>query len=180
MTNQPVWRTLWSTDRSRLLIDETGVYDAELEICQEIEDSGESITCPDCDGSGIDCENVDCEYDRIDTGNTFEVFRICLERYKMVTSNGKTYMVPFKWNTGWLNNRADSPRHFEPWFYPHLGEVASSSGLTEQELVGFLCSDNPGELANAYEAIAGHFGFHEFDSEPMTLIEAEFDARWSK
>jgi hypothetical protein len=46
--SQPTWKTLWSTDDETLRIDETGVYDPELDVSQDDEDSNERYTYTVC------------------------------------------------------------------------------------------------------------------------------------
>lgn len=180
-TKQPSWKILYSTDCERVLIDETGVYSPEMEVCQEIFDSSESSTCKCCDGSGIECDNPDCEYGRVETGNKFEVFRFSLDRYKIVTwftfDTDRRYLVPFAYDTAsWKHPIKD----YQPWFKERLGSVSLTNGTTVKDIVDGLCSENPKDLAFAYSCIGGHFGFNEFDHAGLTLTEKELDDRWGK
>lgn len=184
MTNQPQWKTVYATDYSRLLVDETGVYVPELEINQEIHDSSEIIDCPHCKNLGIvvdDCPEY-CDDGKTENGNKFEVYRVCLERYKTVTVEGAldenenettvTHLVPFGYDENWTH----PARSYVPWF--DLSAVAASCGIERDELVSDLCSADPIDLARAYDAIAGYYGWHEFDQYPLTLTETELNKRW--
>jgi hypothetical protein len=153
MSIQPVWKRLWATDYSQLFIDETGVYAPELEYAQKIKED---------------------DYSQDESTAMFEVYRVSCERYRIVTVDAVQYLVPFGYTESWTHPVTS----YQPWFHDSLSAVASSSGLDEQELIGFLCSDNPGERANAYEAIYGHFGWYEGDQYPVTLTEAELNKRW--
>ena len=48
MTNQPTWKTIYDTDTDTLRVDETGVYDPELDVSQDDEDSGKRYTYTIC------------------------------------------------------------------------------------------------------------------------------------
>lgn len=169
--SQPIWKRLWSTDDTQLFVDTTGVYAPEIEVAEEIFDSATVSECPDCNGAGDDCDNVDCVAGEIDSGNRFQVFRISCERFK----KEGTYLVPERWESGWWRH---SIKDYEPWFAKDLGAVATFSAVGVDDLIGFLCSADPSDLASAYMAIAGYFGCHEFDSYPLDLSEKEVNARW--
>lgn len=61
---QPIWKTVWATDRSRLLEDTTGVYGHELEVAEEIDDENFELyryevpqlkRCPDHETAPCKC-----------------------------------------------------------------------------------------------------------------------------
>jgi hypothetical protein len=68
---QPKWREVAQTDFYRLLVDDTGVYDPEVEIADEIGDPG------------------------------FNLYRVELERFKTVIVGGTRYLVPIEWTEEW-------------------------------------------------------------------------------
>ena len=71
--SQPKWKTLTKSDYRTVFVDETGVYDPEMVIVQEIDDSDE-----------------------------VESFRFALERLRRYTDDdGSTYVVPFKYQPDW-------------------------------------------------------------------------------
>jgi hypothetical protein len=147
---QPVWRRVYATDDRQLFVDETGVYAPELEVAQEIDDEP--------------------------AAERFEVFRFSLDRLKVVTVDGASYLVSDKYAPDWPHPVAS----YVEWFAKHLPSVAATVGSTESDLISALTCEDPGTRAEAYEAICSHFGYHEFDSYPLTLSEDELNARWSK
>lgn len=151
MSNQPIWKLLWSTDYSALYTDETGVYPPELQIAQTDDDAG--ITY---------------------------VYRFPLDRCWQVTDDdGSTFLTDMNperaTRTGDPFKDLPYPlSHYVPWFRNDLGNVASSVGRSVAEIVGDLCSDDPSRLAHAYEDIGGYHGFDNFDSSPEEWTEHEF------
>jgi hypothetical protein len=73
-----------------------------------------------------------------------------------------------------------SPAQWQEWFVKNLNSVARSCGLTIVWLVTALCSDDPAQLAGAYSAIGGYYGFGEFDQYPLQMSEEELGERWSQ
>lgn len=150
--SRPVWRLEWATDYSALYIDETGVYAPELEILEEVFDA------PD--------------------DQRFLVFSASIERQKVVTETNPDGSV-----TQWLVPEAYKPewRHpissYPEWYVKHLADVATSCGIDsgEEEIREELCSDDPSERARAYESIAAHFGWENFDSYPLTISTKQAD-----
>jgi hypothetical protein len=69
--SQPKWIEKACTDFYRLLIDETGVYDPEVEIADEIGDG------------------------------RYQLFRVPLERFKTVIVDDTRYIVPAGYETSW-------------------------------------------------------------------------------
>lgn len=72
--SQPKWKLLWSTDYSAVFVDETGVYEPEMEIAQEYERKGKP---------------------------RFQLYRFPLDKQKAVRRNGRVYIVPAKWDETW-------------------------------------------------------------------------------
>jgi len=154
--SQPVWKTIYNTDHSLLKEDTTGVYPPELEIAQEYED----------------------ESARGGRRTKFMLYQVPLERQKLVPHEkveGKYYLVPFKWDPSWSH----PVKNYEEWFVKDLKSVAQSMGTSLEELVDALCSDDPKDLAFAYEAIGGHHGYDNFDSSPIILTENKLNKRWA-
>lgn len=152
--SQPVWKQVWATDYSALYEDTTGVYDAELEIAQEYE--GKPYTTRYC------------------------VYRLSLDRLKVVHEGPNSYLVPHKYNSTWPHPVAS----YEEWFSDSLAAVARSFtyGDDKEEDIGAclvedLCGTDISARACAYEAIGGYHGFDNFDSYPLDLSEEEWDER---
>jgi hypothetical protein len=151
--SQPKWKTVYTTDESRLRVDTTGVYPPELELADEIFDAPAK--------------------------ERFEVFTIQLERQKLVRDDEdpmKFYLVPAKYEKDWPHPVSS----YEEWFVKDLPSVAESAGMDIEELVKLLTSDEPKDLAYGYETIAGHWGKHEFDQYPIRLSEKQLNKRFSK
>lgn len=100
------------------------------------------------------------------------VYRVSLERYKL-SSTG--HLVPFKYNPTWPYPE-DS---YIEWFDKDLEQISSFAGITREELVTALCSDNAMARASACETLAQYFGWEEFDSYPLHLSESELEERYS-
>ena len=59
-----------------------------------------------------------------------------------------------------------------------LEDVARSADQDPEELTDAFESDEPMERAFAYVTWAGHYGWHEFDSYPLTLTRLEVEKRY--
>lgn len=133
-----MWRTLWETDCETLRIDETGVYDPELDVRQDDENSGRTYT-----------------------------YTVCLERLYRVEDDDSVYYVTRTIAEGYkAGTLPHAISCYKEWFYDDLASVANSIGSTRASLLALLCSENPSDLANAYYAIAEHHGWDNFDSDP--------------
>lgn len=62
------------------------------------------------------------------------------------------------------------------WF--ETAPVASYIGMQESALIALFCSDNPIDLARAYEAVTSHYGVYELDQDPLTLTYKEAQVRY--
>lgn len=60
-----------------------------------------------------------------------------------------------------------------------LNDVARDAGQNPKELKRAFESDDPMQRAWAYETWAGHYGWHEFDSYPLTLTCVETSKRYN-
>jgi hypothetical protein len=101
----------------------------------------------------------------------FLVHRFSLERKSLY----KGRIIPFG-----FHKRADLPHpigQYEEWYSKDLGSVASSAGTTKARLARDLTSADPLRRFWAYYAIGGHYGFDNFDSDPLDLSEKEFEKR---
>lgn len=120
MTDQPTWRTVYATDYSALFVDETGVYDPELQIAQEYEDE--------------------------DGDQRWQVYRFPLDRLWTVDdpeSDLRPYLVTVD------PKRTDLPHpitNYVPWFAKYLHSVAQSVGSSVADLQSALTCDDPGVL----------------------------------
>ncbi len=156
--SQSDWELVYATDYSALYRDKTGVYAPELKIAQ---------TCDDVDE------------DDIEDTSAF-VYRFSLKRCWRVTEQNDdgttttflTDMDPAR--------EAELPHplcSYVPWYAKHLKSVADSVGMPVAELTDMLCSDDPRQLAHAYECIGGHSGYDNFDTPPEEWTATEF-AEW--
>jgi hypothetical protein len=59
-----------------------------------------------------------------------------------------------------------------------LEDVAKTVDADPEELKEAFESDNPIERANAYSDWAGHYGWHEFDQDPLLLTKTEVEKRY--
>jgi len=59
------------------------------------------------------------------------------------------------------------------WFGKREQLKSVEDTCDHQQLVFDLCSNNAIKLASAYLSLIGHYGAHEFDSEPCTLSKSE-------
>jgi hypothetical protein len=148
--SQPQWRRVWATDYSQLFVDETGVYAPELEVAQEIDDAPRA--------------------------ERFQVFRFSLDKLKIVRRDGEDHLVCDRYRAEWPH-----PVHtYVEWFAKDLKSVAATVGTTKAELIVALTGDDINARAGAYESIASHHGYNNFDDYPLTMSEKELNARWSK
>ena len=150
--SQPDWKLLWSTDDTAVFVDQTGTYDPEMVVAQEYE---------------------------TERGKTrFVVGRFSLEQYQIVADYfGKhDYLVPAKWDRSWPHPASD----YEPWFANRLESVARSCGEDVSDLIDNLTSDDPNDLARAYQDLVGYFGLENFDSSPDSMSEDEFNEHVEK
>jgi len=169
---QPIWIEVYRTDSSRLRIDITQQYDPELDLFEE--------TTWD-------------EQPRGEHG--FEVHTVLLERYKIwpqtafphdlfrlewhghgepvARRRSTDVLVPFKYDP---ETWKGSPEDREPWF--DIQGAASSAGLDVNELVEWLCGDDPRELAGAYEILADAHGRDNFDHTPIQFDDEDQLIRW--
>jgi hypothetical protein len=148
--SQPKWKLVYATDYSAVFEDETGVYPPEMEIASEYEDRRERTR--------------------------FMLHRFPLDPLKKVKRDGKTYIVSWRWAPEWPHPIKD----YEDWFIKDLGDVARSIGSTKEELINALTSEDPKELAWAYEAIGGYHGLDNLDSHPLDLSEKNLEERIEK
>jgi hypothetical protein len=81
-------------------------------------------------------------------------------------------------NARWLVYRLDLDIGVPRW--GHIEDVASSSGASEGELKKDFESSDPKRRANAYMDWAGHYGWREFDSYPLSLTKQETEKRYGR
>ena len=150
--SQPEWQLLSSTDCTALYVDTTGVYPPELAVADEVDHDDEDIEA-----------------------TAAIVHRFPLERCWVVDREEASLLVSAD------PHRAHELPHpvssYVPWFVSSLRQVAESAGTAPKDLSDALCSDDPIELAMAYEAIGGYCGYDNFDAEPQEWTASEF-AEW--
>jgi hypothetical protein len=79
-------------------------------------------------------------------------------------------------NARWTVYRVDLDQSVPSW--GSLNDVARSAGQNPKELKRAFESDDPMQRAWAYVTWAGHYGWHEFDSYPLTLTCVETAKRY--
>jgi hypothetical protein len=79
---------------------------------------------------------------------------------------------------GILSDNEFHPEH-PAWFADSLDRIASCVGVEHFEIVRQLCSENPIERAQAYQAIGDYHGFINLDHDPVTDFDrSEIEARY--
>lgn len=115
-----------------------------------------------------------CECEKLfpnEDGTAWEVQRFILERCKLV--NG--LLIPFRYDESWPH----PAEQYSEWFNADLAGIASYIGVTTEELQSMFCSDNPLELARAYESLGEYHGFDNLDAYPLFFKNrAEVEARY--
>lgn len=125
--------------------DKTGVYEEEAELLL-----------------------VDDEQDE---NSTYTVYRIMLERSKLIDG----YLVPFRYDRTWTHPL----ERYDEWFHERLNDVASSIGSTKEELERALISADPLVRADAYRAIGDYHGWENLDPSPLTgLTRKDMEERY--
>lgn len=100
------------------------------------------------------------------------VYRIVLDPLKL-SPDGK--LIPANYDETWPHPIAD----YTEWFDRDIDKVASSIGISREEFIEALISDNPMARASAYEALAHYHGWDNFDSYPLHfLTREELEARY--
>lgn len=169
---QPIWIEVYRTDHSRLRIDITQQYDPELDLFEEMywdeQPRGEH---------GFEVHTIDLERYKIWRQTAFprDLFRSEWRGRGEPRSrrHSTDVLVPFKYDPDtWVGD----PASREPWF--DIANAADSAGIDTNELVEWLCSDDPRQLATAYEVLVGHYGKMEFDQGPIQFDNEDQLNRW--
>lgn len=122
------------------------------------------------DRTGVYEEEVQFLTPMID--GTFHVYRFPIGRLRLVDG----YLVSRRYRAFWPHPL----ERYDEWFHRDLGEVASSIGTSKEDLERRFTVENPLQRASAYEAVAEHFGWENFDSYPLRLTLAEVKKRFRK
>jgi hypothetical protein len=81
---------------------------------------------------------------------------------------------------GILSDNRFHPEH-AAWFADDLEDVAHGIGADVDTLITDLCSEDPIDLAVAYQAIADYHGYENFDSYPLTFTSRrEVEERYAR
>jgi hypothetical protein len=150
--SQPEWQLISSTDCTALYVDTTGVYPPELAIVDEVHHDDEDIEA-----------------------TAAIVYRFPLERCWIVDREEVSLLVSVDPHSA--QDRPHPIARYIPWFASDMRTIAESAGIAPKDLTDALCSDDPVELAMAYEAIGGYCGYDNFDAEPQEWTASEF-ADW--
>jgi len=136
-------------------IDETGVYDPEVELLGVIEEN--------------DCGEA----------SRWVVYRFSLERCTFedgILSNNKFHKDHAAWFAEPECKRAERPQDTT-----YLSKVAECMGMDLETLQTLFCSDNPIERAEAYRCVGEYHGFGNLDSYPLTLTDGtEVEQRYAE
>jgi hypothetical protein len=75
---------------------------------------------------------------------------------------------------------SDNPFHpaYPVWYADDIEAICQSMDSSPTRLIAYLCSDEPVLRAMAYQEIAGHFGWGEFDHYPLQLTRTEAKRRF--
>lgn len=183
-TKQPIWKTLHTLgDLGCIYADETSVYPPELEIWDEYEpELREKFSDDECnsfdDVRDDWCRATRAQHRREAGGTGEEVTTKACDSFTVDRHNRKRFKV-YRVVLDQLDRRQlpDGSSTVDEWFGDDLDSVASSAGTTRQALVDDLCSDDPVKRWGAYYSVGSHFGWDNFDSEPLDLSERELQAR---
>jgi len=76
---------------------------------------------------------------------------------------------------------SDNPYHpaHAAWFADDIRSVAETFSEEPDDLIGYLCSDDPLERARGYECLLGYYGAAEFDSYPVEFVREEVEERYA-
>ena len=152
------WKTLYVTDQDWLRASREG-DEVVLEHAEEV-------------GEYEDDEGF--------TQGKFQIYRFDIEKWKLVSDPSdplRAYLVPESYDPkSWPHPLSD----YEAWFAQrdNLQSVAQSAGYGAVELAEAFTSNDPRIRTEAYQAVAGHFGYAEFDDDPLEATEPVLDARW--
>lgn len=168
VTAQPKWKFLanlgdadpLANDGLFLYVDETGVYSPELERL------------------ALHYESANAE----EGERKYLIHRICLDTLKIVVvpdadnpNVSVSYLVPAAWDTSW-----PYPGHqYDEWFHEDLSSVADTMDTTVEALRAAFTSDDPKQRAWAYQRVADHHGWENFDSYPLECSEKEVLERYT-
>jgi hypothetical protein len=121
---------------------------------------------------GFEAERLEPVSDEADPNPKWVVHRVCLNQCKLVDG----VLVSANYDSSWPH-----PLHsYEEWFARDLDKIAETTGTTETELVGALCSDEGPRRAWAYQCIEDYHGWGNLDPEPRFLTRSEVEARYTR
>ena len=156
VTNQPKWKLAANlgdvnpVDYGGLFVftDETGVYPPEMARLEPPADD---------DDSGV-----------------WELLRVTLDRCTDSMNGDRRIISDNKYHPemqAWFGFRdADRPQD------SCITDVARSSDIALDDLIGLLCSDDPLRLAEGYRAILDYHGWDNGDAYPLTMARVEAEA----
>jgi hypothetical protein len=90
----------------------------------------------------------------------------------------RTILEPHTYINGVLSDNKYHPES-PVWYADDLDRVCECCDRDRSEMIDALCGSDPMAKAGAYEALAGYFGWHEFDHYPLTLTPAEAEERYA-
>lgn len=100
------------------------------------------------------------------------VYRFGLDRLKLVDG----YLVPINYEPSWPHPL----ERYDEWFADSIPKMAESVSLSADELREMFTSEDPLELARAYEILGGYHGFENLDSDPLSLTHEQVEKQFKE
>jgi hypothetical protein len=185
-TAQPKWRCIANLgdvnplDHGGLFLyrDTTGQYDEEMEKIELGDEDPEKGDEYLVFRVVLDrCQVVLAEPDEAVDLCLAERFDPAMAKTPNYTRHHFGYLVDYALGSsvGGLDNLPHPLRAYDEWFHRDLHKVAESLGneTTYLGLVQAFCSPDAMQRAWAYQAVADHYGWDNFDSCPLTLTKKE-------
>lgn len=118
---------------------------------------------------GFEADKLDAPEDCDVPGATWQSFRVLLERQKLVRDGNHVYLVPFAYKESWTHPVSQYPE----WYVESLDKVADSMGTSRIEIETALCSEDPAQLAWAYQCIGDYHGWANLDHDYRMMTKKE-------
>ena len=106
---------------------------------------------------------------------THQVYRIILDLMFLLDG----HLIPLSIHQASLTHSLPHPiKDYIEWFDKDIKSIESCMGMKTGEYIKMFCSNDPLELARAYEALYDYCGWENGDSYPLTLTEEEAEKRY--
>ena len=100
------------------------------------------------------------------------VYRFELECLKLVGG----FLVPMRYDPSWHHPL----EKYDEWFSDSIPKMAAYAGVSEDELRKAFTSQNPHELAFAYELVGNYHGLENLDSDPLSLTQEQVEKQFKE